>query len=104
MVRSTARRALALGLRLRLFAINGSELLRHQGEGEAEAALREVFAVASAHSDAGADASSIVFVDEIDALCPKRDGDDGSGFSARIVRGPACGPPGRETGLPRTAF
>lgn len=88
MVRATARRALALGLQLRLFAINGSELLRHQGEGEAEAVLRDVFAVAGAHADAGPSASSLVFIDEIDALCPKRDGDDGAGFSARIVR---CG-------------
>lgn len=39
--------------------------------GESEKILREAFAEASSHAKLGK--PSVVFVDEIDALCPRRD-------------------------------
>lgn len=38
--------------------------------GESEKVLREAFAEASSH--AGSDKPSVIFIDEIDVLCPKR--------------------------------
>lgn len=39
--------------------------------GESEKALREAFSQASSHALSGK--PSVVFIDEIDALCPRRD-------------------------------
>lgn len=45
--------------------------------GESESVLREAFSEASSHAMVGK--PSVIFIDEIDALCPRRDsrcGDD----------------------------
>ncbi|KAJ2638583.1 AAA+-type ATPase [Coemansia sp. RSA 1286] len=57
--------------------INGAEVTA-KFIGEAEARLREIFA------DAVAKAPSVVFIDEIDALCPRRSGKGGEA-ATRIV-------------------
>ncbi|KAG2450863.1 hypothetical protein HYH02_004696 [Chlamydomonas schloesseri] len=49
--------------------------------GESERRLREVFAAAQADADAGRVA--LVFLDEVDALCPRRDG--GRSHDSRVV-------------------
>eukprot|EP00198_Chlamydomonas_reinhardtii_P002273 XP_001691609.1 cdc48-like protein [Chlamydomonas reinhardtii] len=49
--------------------------------GESERRLREVFAAAQADADAGRVA--VVFLDEVDALCPRRDG--GRSHDSRVV-------------------
>ncbi|PNH06397.1 Cell division control protein 48 B, partial [Tetrabaena socialis] len=49
--------------------------------GESERRLRGVFAAAQADADAGR--TSVVFLDEVDALCPRRDG--GRAHDSRVV-------------------
>ena len=51
----------------RFFVINGPEIIG-KFVGESEEKLREVF------QQAHLAAPSVIFIDEIDALCPKRDG------------------------------
>ncbi|KAL3669639.1 hypothetical protein V7S43_005023 [Phytophthora oleae] len=59
-------RALAKELNARVFTINGPEVVS-KFVGESEANLRAVFA------QAAREAPSLVFIDELDAICPKRD-------------------------------
>ncbi|CAI5744985.1 unnamed protein product [Peronospora destructor] len=59
-------RALARELNARVFTINGPEVVS-KFVGESEANLRAVFAKATS------EAPSLVFIDELDAICPKRD-------------------------------
>ncbi|CAI5734703.1 unnamed protein product [Hyaloperonospora brassicae] len=59
-------RALARELKARVFTINGPEVVS-KFVGESEANLRAVFA------QAAREAPSLVFIDELDAICPKRD-------------------------------
>ncbi|ETK90735.1 hypothetical protein L915_05551 [Phytophthora nicotianae] len=59
-------RALARELNARVFTINGPEVVS-KFVGESEANLRAVFA------QAAREAPSLVFIDELDAICPKRD-------------------------------
>ncbi|KAG6612538.1 Spermatogenesis-associated protein 5 [Phytophthora cinnamomi] len=59
-------RTLAQELNARVFTINGPEVVS-KFVGESEANLRAVFA------QAAREAPSLVFIDELDAICPKRD-------------------------------
>ncbi|EEY58411.1 ATPase AFG2 protein [Phytophthora infestans T30-4] len=59
-------RALARELNARVFTINGPEVVS-KFVGESEANLRAVFA------QAAREAPSLVLIDELDAICPKRD-------------------------------
>ena len=59
-------RAVAHETEASFFTINGPEII-HKFYGESEAKLREVF------EQAGRQAPSIIFLDEIDAIAPKRD-------------------------------
>jgi AAA family ATPase len=59
-------RALAKELNARVLTINGPEVVS-KFVGESEANLRAVFA------QAAREAPSLVFIDELDAICPKRD-------------------------------
>ncbi|KAE8997747.1 Spermatogenesis-associated protein 5 [Phytophthora rubi] len=59
-------RTLARELNARVFTINGPEVVS-KFVGESEANLRAVFA------QAAREAPSLVFIDELDAICPKRD-------------------------------
>ncbi|KAF1794736.1 P-loop containing nucleoside triphosphate hydrolase [Phytophthora cactorum] len=54
------------GLNARMFTVNGPEVVS-KFVGESEANLRAVFA------QAAREAPSLVFIDELDAICPKRD-------------------------------
>uniref|UniRef100_K3WUV6 AAA+ ATPase domain-containing protein n=1 Tax=Globisporangium ultimum (strain ATCC 200006 / CBS 805.95 / DAOM BR144) TaxID=431595 RepID=K3WUV6_GLOUD len=67
---------------LRLKTINGAEILT-SGVGDAETTLRSIFTEAAefARTTKGA---SVIFIDELDALCPKRDSSGASAHS-RIV-------------------
>ncbi|KAJ2853853.1 AAA+-type ATPase, partial [Coemansia erecta] len=58
--------------------INGAEVTA-KFVGEAEARLREIFA------DAVARAPSVVFIDEIDALCPRRSGKGGEAATRTVA-------------------
>ncbi|KAJ0395547.1 hypothetical protein ATCC90586_007772 [Pythium insidiosum] len=60
-------RALAAELRASIFFINGPEVVSKY-IGESEANLRDIF------RDARKKSPSLIFIDEIDAICPKRDG------------------------------
>ncbi|RHY18012.1 hypothetical protein DYB36_008023 [Aphanomyces astaci] len=70
-------RAVAAAARAAVFTINGPELLS-KFVGESEANIRAVFAAAAAQSPA------LVFIDEIDSLCPKRDSHVGD-MEKRVV-------------------
>lgn len=59
-------RALAAELRAKIFFINGPEVVSKY-IGESEANLRKIFASAARAGP------SLIFIDEIDAICPKRD-------------------------------
>ena len=59
-------RAVASELDVHVVIINGAEIMSKY-VGETEASLRQLF------SEAAQQSPSIVFIDEIDALCPKRD-------------------------------
>ncbi|TMW60306.1 hypothetical protein Poli38472_000348 [Pythium oligandrum] len=60
-------RALATELNAKIFFINGPEVVSKY-IGESESNLRQIF------QDAGRAGPSMIFIDEIDAICPKRDG------------------------------
>lgn len=60
-------RALAAELNAKIFFINGPEVVSKY-IGESEANLRKIF------QDAARASPSLIFIDEIDAICPKRDG------------------------------
>eukprot|EP01029_Cantina_marsupialis_P025383 TRINITY_DN6714_c0_g1_i2.p1 TRINITY_DN6714_c0_g1~~TRINITY_DN6714_c0_g1_i2.p1 ORF type:complete len:601 (+),score=160.41 TRINITY_DN6714_c0_g1_i2:99-1901(+) len=66
----------------RMFVINGPEVFG-SGVGEGEAKLRQVFADASEHCKSSLKAVSVVFLDELDSLCPKRE--SGSTVENRLV-------------------
>ncbi|ETV97928.1 hypothetical protein, variant [Aphanomyces invadans] len=70
-------RSVAHAAQAAVFTINGPELLS-KFVGESEANIRAVFAAAAAQSPA------LVFIDEIDSLCPKRDGHVGD-MEKRVV-------------------
>lgn len=70
---------------LRLQVINGAEIMT-SGIGDAENALRNIFQRAKEHSSTSPTAASVIFIDELDALCPKRDEVGGSGMAhSRVV-------------------
>lgn len=73
---------------LHLDVINGAEIMT-AGIGDAEAALRDIFQHARDHladSSGKSSAASVIFIDELDALCPKRDDRGSSGTShSRVV-------------------
>jgi transitional endoplasmic reticulum ATPase len=71
-------RALAGSGQLNVFAVKGAELL-DKYVGESERAVRELFRKAA---DA---APALVFLDEVDALAPKRGGSTDSGVADRVV-------------------
>jgi ATP-dependent 26S proteasome regulatory subunit len=54
-----------------LFHVYSAGLVHRAYAGESERILREAFAEASSQAAAGRPA--IIFIDEIDALCPRRD-------------------------------
>jgi transitional endoplasmic reticulum ATPase len=58
-------RAIASETRLHFYRVNGPEII-HKFYGESEARLREIF------EEATRNAPSIIFIDEIDAIAPKR--------------------------------
>uniref|UniRef100_UPI00358EF08A ATPase family gene 2 protein homolog A isoform X2 n=1 Tax=Myxine glutinosa TaxID=7769 RepID=UPI00358EF08A len=70
-------RAIAAETKARFFVINGPEVMS-KFYGESEARLRRVFEEASESCPA------IIFIDELDAMCPKRDGLQGE-VEKRIV-------------------
>ncbi|OQR94990.1 ATPase AFG2 protein [Achlya hypogyna] len=70
-------RAVAAAASAKVFTINGPELVS-KFVGESEANVRAVFRAAAAQSPA------LVFIDEIDALCPKRDATVGD-MERRVV-------------------
>ncbi|EGZ17152.1 hypothetical protein PHYSODRAFT_499974 [Phytophthora sojae] len=73
-------------LDLNLQVINGSEIMT-SGRGDAEQALRSTFETAVVHARSARHAASVIFIDELDALCPKREAAGGGASSAhsRIV-------------------
>jgi transitional endoplasmic reticulum ATPase len=71
-------RALAGSGALNVFAVKGAELL-DKYVGESERAVRELFRKAA---DA---APSLIFLDEVDALAPRRGGSTDSGVADRVV-------------------
>jgi SpoVK/Ycf46/Vps4 family AAA+-type ATPase len=73
-------------LALDLQVINGSEIMT-SGRGDAEQALRATFETAVTHARSARHATSVIFIDELDALCPKREASGGGASSAhsRIV-------------------
>jgi transitional endoplasmic reticulum ATPase len=58
-------RAIASEVRLHFIKVNGPEII-HKFYGESEAKLREIF------EEAASQAPSVIFIDEIDAIAPKR--------------------------------
>ncbi|KAG6611802.1 aaa family cdc48 subfamily [Phytophthora cinnamomi] len=73
-------------LDLNLQVINGSEIMT-SGRGDAEQALRATVETAVVHARSARHAASVIFIDELDALCPKREAAGGGASSAhsRIV-------------------
>jgi transitional endoplasmic reticulum ATPase len=61
----------------KFFSINGPEIIS-KFVGETEAKLRSIF------DEAARDAPSVIFIDEIDALCPKRE-DSTDELQKRVV-------------------
>jgi SpoVK/Ycf46/Vps4 family AAA+-type ATPase len=70
--KTSLARAVAAETGAYFFIVNGAEILSKQ-PGEAEANLRKAFDAARAHTPA------IVFLDEVDAVAPRRDSKGGSG-------------------------
>lgn len=70
--------AIAGELDIPFFKISAPELVSGMS-GESESRIRDVFAAASAA------APSLMFLDEIDAVAPKRDGDSSRGMEKRMV-------------------
>jgi len=82
-----------LGLPVRMFSVAGAELLGY-GIGEGEAEIKRIFQYAEAYAHDGVyfledgttvAGSSIIFLDEADALFCKRDDDNGGGSRTRIL-------------------
>ncbi|ETL38642.1 hypothetical protein L916_09830 [Phytophthora nicotianae] len=73
-------------LDLNLQVINGSEIMT-SGRGDAEQTLRGTFDNAVVHARSARHAASVIFIDELDALCPKREAAGGGASSShsRIV-------------------
>ncbi|GMF40899.1 unnamed protein product [Phytophthora fragariaefolia] len=73
-------------LDLNLQVVNGSEIMT-SGRGDAEQALRATFETAVVHARSARHTASVIFIDELDALCPKREASGGGASSAhsRIV-------------------
>ncbi|KAG7376626.1 hypothetical protein PHYPSEUDO_013023 [Phytophthora pseudosyringae] len=73
-------------LDLNLHVINGSEIMT-SGRGDAEQALRDTFETAVLHARRARHSASVIFIDELDALCPKREAAGGGASSShsRIV-------------------
>ncbi|DAZ94651.1 TPA: hypothetical protein N0F65_000931, partial [Lagenidium giganteum] len=67
---------------LLLRIVNGAEIMT-SGIGDAEATLRTIFQQAAEHARA-TNGAGVVFIDELDALCPKRDA-NGSTAHSRVV-------------------
>lgn len=78
----TAVEACRVDIPLHLEIINGSEIMS-SSVGEAEQTLREIFRRASAQA-AESQGASVIFIDELDALCPKREA-NGAMAHSRIV-------------------
>ncbi|KAJ2676028.1 AAA+-type ATPase [Coemansia sp. RSA 1085] len=72
-------RAVAHASKARIYIINGAEIMSRY-YGESESRIRDIFDQARHHSHG----PSIVFIDEIDALCPKRS-DGESEANKRVV-------------------
>ncbi len=70
-------RAIAQQAFAKFFSINGPEVIS-KFVGETEAKLRSIF------DEAARDAPSVIFIDEIDALCPKRE-DSTDELQKRVV-------------------
>ncbi|CAH0490287.1 unnamed protein product [Peronospora farinosa] len=89
-------------LNLKLQVINGSEIMT-SGRGDAERTLRATFEMAVAHARGAQQAASVIFIDELDALCPKREATGGGAMSAhsRIVAQLLTLLDGVESGLSR---
>ena len=83
MVRSIARECKA-----KIYVINGPEVMGSR-LGESEQALRRIFAAALRHASSERRQPCVIFIDEIDSLCPARasagDGVAGSVHEGRIV-------------------
>lgn len=85
MVRSIARECKA-----KIYVINGPEIVGSR-LGESEQALRRIFAAALRHASSARRQPCVIFIDEIDSLCPARasaaagDGASGSVHEGRIV-------------------
>lgn len=83
MVRSIARECKA-----KIYVINGPEVVGSR-PGESEQALRRIFAAALRHASSERRQPCVIFIDEIDSLCPARvaagDGASGSVHEGRIV-------------------
>lgn len=82
LVRAVVHQCSAL-VPLNLQIINGAEIMT-SGVGDAETALRRIFADASefARRSKGA---GVIFIDELDALCPKREASGGASAHSRVV-------------------
>ena len=76
--KTTLVKVIVSRLQLRLVSIIGGELISSQYYGEAEAKLRSVF------QDAGRSGKCLVFIDELDCLCARRD-TSGHDYNSRIV-------------------
>ena len=71
-------RIIADQIRASFFLINGPEVMSKY-YGESESKLKQIF------SEAKKQRPSIVFIDELDAICPKRESEGSSEFEKRIV-------------------
>lgn len=71
------------GVHTRYFEISAA-VLGAEGAGESERQAREIFERACAHADVGEGRVSVVGLDDIDSICPKR-GPDSEGLSTRMV-------------------
>ncbi len=67
---------------LKVITLNGASNFMSE-TGAAEAHLRSVFAAARAHIEGRSGAASLIFIDEIDGLCPSRA--TATSMEARIV-------------------
>jgi len=81
--KTSLARAVAAETGAYFFLVNGAEILSKQ-PGEAEANLRKAFDVARTHAPA------IIFLDEVDAVAPRRDGKGGGGGDERRVVRALC--------------
>ena len=72
-------RAIAHETQANFFSVSGPEVI-HKFYGESEAHLRKIF------EEAGRKAPSIIFLDELDAIAPRRDQVVGEVESARVMR------------------